>query len=153
MIKDSPVQLLPRPENKGFTEKSGGTVKPYELDPELALLKIAELMIARLPPPSKVSKAFIIRRSLFSSLNHTPDNRSGYDCSLRNNLYWHADHHSVNEDGIYLERFWAWMMKPKYVINGMPIGQAEQEREGIISRVIGRFTGKGNKSDQQQGAG
>lgn len=149
MTKEIAVQLQ-RPENKGATENKG-VVKPYELDAELAQLKMAELMIQQLPRPSKVSKAFIVRKSIFESLNHTEKNHTGYDCSLRLNLYDQVSLESINEEGIYFERFWAFMMKPKYIINGMQMGQPEEEKQSIISRAIGWLRGKQNNPTTQGG--
>jgi hypothetical protein len=148
MTKEISVQLQ-RPENKGAVENKAA-VKPYELDAELAQLKMAEMMIHQLPRPSKVSKAFIVRKGIFESINHTEQNQTGYDCSLRLALYEQFALQSINEDGIYFERFWAFMMKPKYIINGMQMGQPEEEKQSIIGRAIGWFRGK-PKEPQQGG--
>jgi hypothetical protein len=146
--KEGPVQLQ-RPENRGAVENKG-VVKPYELDAELAQLKLAELMIGRLPCPSKVNKAFIARKAIWEALNNTQENQTGYDCSIRIRLYDQFALQSVNEEGMYFERFWAFMMKPKYIINGMQQGQIE-EKESIIGRAIGWFRGKPKEQTQQGG--
>jgi hypothetical protein len=143
------VAVLQRPENRGAVENKS-VVKPYELDAELAQLKMAELMIQQLPRPSKVSKAFIVRKGIFESLNHTEQNQTGYDCSLRLKLYDQFALQSVNEEGMYFERFWAFMMKPKYIINGMQQGQPE-EKESLIGRAVGWFRGKPKEPSQQGG--
>jgi hypothetical protein len=145
--KEVAVQLQ-RPENKGAVENKG-VVKPYELDAELAQLKLAELMIGRLPCPSKVNKAFIARKAIWEALNDTDGNQTGYDCSIRIRLYDQFALQSVNEEGMYFERFWAFMMKPKYIINGMQQGQPE-EKESLIGRAVGWFRGK-PKEPQQGG--
>jgi hypothetical protein len=147
--KTKEVAVLQRPENKGAVENKS-VVKPYELDAELAQLKLAELMIQRLPVPSKVNKAFIARRAIWGALNHTDENPTGYDCSMRIKLYDTFALQSVNEEGMYFERFWAFMMKPKYIINGMQQGQIE-EKESIIGRAIGWFRGKPKEQTQQGG--
>jgi hypothetical protein len=146
--KEIAVQLQ-RPENRGAVENKG-VVKPYELDAELAQLKLAELMIGRLPCPSKVNKAFIARKAIWEALNNTQENQTGYDCSIRIRLYDQFALQSVNEEGMYFERFWAFMMKPKYIINGMQQGQIE-EKESIIGRAIGWFRGKPKEQTQQGG--
>jgi hypothetical protein len=146
--KETAVQLQ-RPENRGAVENKG-VVKPYELDAELAQLKLAELMIGRLPCPSKVNKAFIARKAIWEALNNTQENQTGYDCSIRIRLYDQFALQSVNEEGMYFERFWAFMMKPKYIINGMQQGQIE-EKESIIGRAIGWFRGKPKEQTQQGG--
>jgi hypothetical protein len=146
--KEVAVQLQ-RPENRGAVENKG-VVKPYELDAELAQLKLAELMIGRLPCPSKVNKAFIARKAIWEALNDTQENQTGYDCSIRIRLYDQFALQSVNEEGMYFERFWAFMMKPKYIINGMQQGMTE-EKESIIGRAIGWFRGKPKEQTQQGG--
>jgi hypothetical protein len=146
--KETAVQLQ-RPENRGAVENKG-VVKPYELDAELAQLKLAELMIQRLPVPSKVNKAFIARRAIWGALNHTEENPTGYDCSMRIKLYDTFALQSVNEEGMYFERFWAFMMKPKYIINGMAQMQPE-EKESIIGRAVGWLRGKPKEQTQQGG--
>jgi hypothetical protein len=146
--KETAVQLQ-RPENRGAVENKG-VVKPYELDAELAQLKLAELMIGRLPCPSKVNKAFIARKAIWEALNDTLGNQTGYDCSIRIRLYDQFALQSVNEEGMYFERFWAFMMKPKYIINGMQQGQPE-ERESIIGRAVGWLRGKPKEQTQQGG--
>jgi hypothetical protein len=146
--KETAVQLQ-RPENRGAVENKG-VVKPYELDAELAQLKLAELMIGRLPCPSKVNKAFIARKAIWEALNNTQENQTGYDCSIRIRLYDQFALQSVNEEGMYFERFWAFMMKPKYIINGMQQGQPE-EKESLIGRAVGWFRGKPKEPSQQGG--
>jgi hypothetical protein len=146
--KETAVQLQ-RPENRGVVENKG-VVKPYELDAELAQLKLAELMIGRLPCPSKVNKAFIARKAIWEALNNTQENQTGYDCSIRIRLYDQFALQSVNEEGMYFERFWAFMMKPKYIINGMAQMQPE-EKESIIGRAVGWLRGKPKEQTQQGG--
>jgi hypothetical protein len=146
--KETAVQLQ-RPENRGAVENKG-VVKPYELDAELAQLKLAELMIGRLPCPSKVNKAFIARKAIWEALNNTQENQTGYDCSIRIRLYDQFALQSVNEEGMYFERFWAFMMKPKYIINGMAQMQPE-EKESIIGRAVGWLRGKPKEQTQQGG--
>jgi hypothetical protein len=143
------VAVLQRPENRGAVENKG-VVKPYELDAELAQLKLAELMIGRLPCPSKVNKAFIARKAIWEALNNTQENQTGYDCSIRIRLYDQFALQSVNEEGMYFERFWAFMMKPKYIINGMAQMQPE-EKESIIGRAVGWLRGKPKEQTQQGG--
>ncbi len=132
---------LSRPENKGITDHASGNVKPWELDAELAQSKMAELMINRLGTPSILDKNFAVRYGIFTALNHSISNLTGYDSSLRIAVYREYAAQSVNEDGYYFRSFWAYMMKPKYVINGnMQPGQEEQ-KESLIGRMVGWFRG------------
>lgn len=136
----------PTPENRGI-----GSVRPFELDPELAQLKIVELMVNRLPLPTIVSKPYIVRLGIFSALNHTATNPTGYDCSTRLLVYEKVGAHSINIDGEYFRSFWSWANKPKFVLSGnvgMP-GQFEEQREGILSRVVSWFRGNKNQTANQ----
>jgi len=136
----------PNPENRGM-----GSVRPYELDPELAQLKIVELMVNRLPLPTIVSKPYIVRYGIFSALNHTEQNPTGYDCSTRLHVYEKVGAHSINIEGEYFRSFWAWANKPKFVLSGnvgMP-GQFEDQKEGILSRVVNWFRGSKSQTPNQ----
>lgn len=136
------------------------------MDPELAQHKMAELMVNKLGTPSVVTKEFVVRHGMFKAINHTdpifthgpdgklsgviPGNPTGYDCSLRLRVYQNVANESVNVDGVYFHNFWAYMMKPKYVINGMQLGQPEEQKESIIGRVMKWFSG-GKKNDTTNG--
>jgi hypothetical protein len=146
-------------------------MRPYELDPELATIRIAELMIGKLGTPSDVSAPFIVRHAIFKSINHRPalyrlgaggedlladpGINTGYDCSLRLAVYHHAEEGSINKDGHYFNNFWAYLMKPKYIINGMS-GQAnpweQEQKESIVGRVVNWFRG-GKKKEATQAGG
>lgn len=151
-LKEVPVTLT-RPENKGVSDRAAGNLKPWELDPELAQLKIAELMIGKMGTPSILEKPFAVRYAIFNALNHDIENPTGYDTSLRLAVYRQYASQSINQDGIYFKNFWAYMMRPKYVIQGgNMIGQPAEEKQSIIGRAIGWFTGKG-KTEQQPNHG
>lgn len=145
-----PAQTLARPENKGVIDHTSGSVKPWELDAELMQLKMAEMMVSRLGTPSVINKKFIVRYGIFTALNHTPTNPTGLDCSLRIKVYEKVAAQSINEDGKYFERYWAYMMKPKYIINaGAPMqGQPQEEKQSIAGRIWGFMTGR-KKNEQQ----
>lgn len=141
-----------RPELPGKENKSAGTTRPYEWDPELAQLKIVEMMVNRLPLPTIVSKPYVVRYGIYSALNSTKDNYTGYDCSDRLRVYEKVGAESINVLGEYFRSFWAWANKPKYVLMGnagMP-GQFEEKKEGIVSRII-NWLRPGNKQQPQAG--
>jgi hypothetical protein len=167
MPEKQEVRIAPRPASPNPAERNGSGIRPYELDPELAQIRLAELMIGKLGTPSDISAPFVVRHAIFKSLNHRPPlyrlvegqevmvdlgNNTGYDCSLRLEVYNHAERGSVNRDGHYFNNFWAYLMKPKYIINGAGIqgGPLEKdEGQSIVGRVVGWF--RGGKKDANNG--
>jgi hypothetical protein len=147
MSKPEPeTKIAVRPASP-IPSRGTASILPYELDPELAQLKIVELMVNRLPLPTIVSKPYIVRYGIFSALNHTANNRTGYDCSTRLHVYEKVGAHSINIEGEYFRSFWAWANKPKFVLSGnvgMP-GQFEEPKEGVLSRLVNWIRG-GNKN-------
>lgn len=169
-------EIATRPSSPGITSKTLEQWKPAELDPELANLAMAKLLVEKLGTPSRIKKEFIVRKAIFTALNHIPStyqeispaceneegmkgpaiwnevnkgNPTGYDSSLRLEVYRNAELGSVNEDGIYFDRVWAFLMKPKYVITGMAgMGglQDEEQKESIFGRVVNWFRG-GKKNE------
>ena len=155
--------------------KPQGQWSPEDYDPELANLAMAREMVRKLGTPSRINKVFNIRKSIFKSLDHIPPlyrevrkeyfdeqgnwhpavfeeldkgNPTGYDASLRVALYQEWERGSVNEDGVFFDRFWAFLMKPKYIISGMAgmqgPGQEEQGESGF-RKIMNWFTGRGKK--------
>jgi len=151
LTKESPQQQVAlRPQSPGIAERGNGGVKPWELDPDLAASKLAERLIEKLGTPSVISKPFAVRYGIFHALNHTPGNETGYDSSLRLHIYQQVASQSVNIDGEYFRSVFAYLMKPKYILQGgqmMPGQFQEEQKESIIGRVIGWFRG-GKKNEQ-----
>jgi len=145
------------------TEKTTSS-QPYDVNADLANIEMAKGLIKDLGTPSIVSKSFIVRYGLFSALNHRspvrdaegivtdPGNPTGYDCTLRMRVYASVAKDSVNVNGQFFEKFWAYLMKPKYIIQGMPIGQNsfDDEGESWIDKgrnlIMGKPEGSGNGS-------
>ena len=167
MPEKQEVRIPSRPVSPNPTDRNGSGIRPYDLDPELAQIRLAEIMIGKLGTPSDISAPFVVRHAIFKSLNHRPQmyrvidgvehlvdlgNNTGYDCSLRLDVYRHAEGGSINKDGHYFNNFWAYLMKPKYIINGMSGQQnpwEKEEGESIIGRVVGWF--RGGKKDANSG--
>lgn len=166
-------EIATRPSSPGITTKTLEQWNPAELNPDLANLAMAKLLVERLGTPSRIKKEFIVRKAIFKALNHIPatleevipesefepavlnvvnaGNPTGYDSSLRLEVYRNAELGSVNEDGIYFDRVWAFLMKPKYIINGMAgMGalQEEEQGESLFSRAVNWF--KGGKKNEQR---
>jgi hypothetical protein len=148
MTKEPPAQLQ-RPENRGLLEHGNGTVKPWEHDPELAQLKMAETMVERLGEPSIQTKEFTVAYSILTATNHTTEHPTGFDTSILINVLEQHAKQSVNRDGLYFRNYWAYMMKPKYIIQGnMAPGAMEEEKQSIAGRFVNWIRG-GKKNEQQ----
>jgi len=157
-------EIAIRPPSPGLQSNNSGQWRPEQLDPELANIAMAKLLVEKMGTPSIVNKKFIVRKAIFRALNHipkkydkisddvfalvSPGNPTGYDSTLRLLVYDYSEAGSVNIDGQYFEKAWQFLMKPKYVISGalgMP-GQFEEDKgESIAGRIMGWL--RGGKKD------
>ena len=145
MTKEA-TQALPIPANKGTTERRSQEAKPWEYDSELAQLKMAETMVQSLGVPSIQTKEFQMAYSVITGMNHTPENHTYFDTTILIGVLRSFAKESVNRDGLYFRSFWAYMMKPKYIIQGgQMIGQPEEQKESIVGRIANWF--RGGKKD------
>ncbi len=136
---------LVRPESPSAANRgSSPTYSPDQINPDMASAKLAEGMVEKLGTPAIISKKFAVRYGIFRALNHTKENPTGYDSSIRLQLYEKIASNSVNIDGRYFERVWAYLMKPKYVISGTPFGvnAFEDEKPSLIGRLVGWIRGE-----------
>jgi hypothetical protein len=135
---------------------------PSDVNADLANIKMTEGLVGKLGTPSIVSKAFVIRYGIFAGLNHRdkvvddketvidPGNETGYDASMRLAVYEKVGRESVNINGLYFEKFWAYLMKPKYTIMGIPGGQDAFNEEktsifdGIRAKLFPEKSGAAN---------
>ncbi len=126
-----------RPINKSVKDLGGiSGFRPDQLDAELASAAMATEMVKRLGTPAIISKKFIVYSGIWQALNHTKENPTGYDSSLRIAVYNKVAALSVNVDGKYFDSFWQYMMKPKYILTGTPMqGQFEEQKPSIFERV------------------
>jgi len=142
------MDKIVRSETLGSKNITGGEYKPYQLDPELAATQMARDIIERLGTPSIVSKRFIVYLGIAKGLNDRPGYRTGYDTSLRIAVYEHVASESVNVDGKYFSSLWAYLMKPKFIIQGMPqTTPFEEEKVGIGKRILNFFHIGGKKEE------
>lgn len=138
------------PPSPGVTGRSGGAWLPEQIDPELANFAMARILVDKLGAPSKINKLFIGRNAIYKALNHTPENPTGFDTSLRLAVYVWIEAGSVNENGMYFDRLWAFLMKPKFIINALQQpGQYNQEepKRSLWDRTGGRLFGGGDKNE------
>jgi hypothetical protein len=141
MTPDVEEPRATRPEPRSVVNKGMGQYRPDELSADLAAAKMAGDVFEDLGTPSFISKNFGVWYGICRSLHDS----NVYDCSLRISLYHSVEANSVNVDGRYFERLWAYMMKPKYVIQGIPFGQPEEEKESVFGRIANWW--RGGKSD------
>ena len=184
MPKEQPEKrgTIERPKSPDITSKTIEQWNPEQLNPDLANLAMARILVDKMGTPSIVNKQFVVRKAVFEALNHIPGeyrvlkpayqdddgfwipaevleiskgNITGYDSSLRIKVYREAEKGSVNIEGRYFEKIWAFLMKPKYIINsvgGMPGQFGEEEKgESLIGRAWNWF--RGGKKTEQQGSG
>lgn len=127
-----------------------GIYKPDELNADLAAASLVKDIVAKLPTPAIDTRKFTIIHGLMKSLNHSDSNPTYIDTSNLIRLMDAVSEKSVNVDGKYFETLFAYLMKPKYIIQGMPQGNAAEEKKpGIIQRILG-IGKKDNQQGQQQ---
>lgn len=139
-----------RPQSPGSnTIKTAGT-SPADLDPDLAAMGMIKDLLVKIDTPSDITKIFAVRKALYTALNHTEDNPTGYDASLRINLYACYEKSSLNISAKLFNSFIAFLMKPKMIIQGLPTTPAGTNEPGFVSRIVNRLTGKGQPSPTPQ---
>lgn len=127
---------------------TSGAINPADYLPEMAKANMAKEAIARMGTPAIVSKRFVVCEGIFEALNHKPEKPTGYDCSLRLEVYRHVKSGSINVDGKYFNNLWAYLMTSIYTINQqvVPTGNAFDNQEpGIARRLWNRITGQGQE--------
>lgn len=141
---------------------SSGTESKYtpdQLNADLAAASLAKDLISKLPTPAIDTRKFTIIHGLMQSLNHIePDaekeikgNPTYINTAGLIELMDRVSEKSVNVDGRYFQNLFAYLMKPKYIIQGMPqSAAATEEKQGFLSTIWGKITGRGQQ--QQQGA-
>ena len=94
--------------------------QPHELNPDLAAAKMANDLVNRMGSPSVLTTPFVVRYGIFSGLNHRDVvNVTGYDCSMRLAVYRMVAKESVNVNGMYFEKVWQYLMRPKVIVQGI----------------------------------
>jgi hypothetical protein len=143
------VTSIQRPASPNIADKQSQGYTPDQLNPDLAAAAMAREVVAKLPNPSIISKKFAVYQGIWKALDDSPNNRTGFNCKMRLAVYDAVAVNSVNIEGKYFNSLWAYLMKPKYIIQGMPMqgSNFEEEKPGILSRIGGWFTGK-NKEEK-----
>lgn len=132
-----------RPKIPSAADRQQTAYRPDELNAELAAATLAKDLIAKLPTPSIDTRKFTIIHGLMKSMNHVnpkgadPGNLTYIDTTLFVNLMDRVSAASVNVDGTLLNSIFAYLMKPKYIIQGMPSTPEVEEKPGLLSRLFG----------------
>jgi len=116
--------------------------KPEDYNPEMAAASLAKDLVAKLPTPAIDTRKFTIIHGLMKSLNHTEKNKTYLDTTLMVELMDRVSEKSVNVDGKYFTSLFAYLMKPKYIIQGMPTQPIEENKPGLLSRIWAGIRGK-----------
>lgn len=138
---------------KAPTAESRGnnSYQPHELNPDLASAHMAELMMTKMPSPAIVSKEFVIWQGIFKGLQHTPQNKTYYDCMALTTILDCVSYNSVNIQGALFEKAWQYLMKPKVIIQGMA-GQGtfeEEPKESLWDKGM-RLLGRGGDKNESK---
>ena len=142
-------ELPPSPGGKG---NNPGGIDPSQLNADLATMAMAKTLLSKLDTPSDISKIFAVRKAVAVALNHkTGVNETWYDSSVRVNVFEAYEKASLNINAKSFNSFMAFMMKPTYVIQGMPNMQQPQDEPGFLARIWSRVTGAGQKQEPQGG--
>jgi hypothetical protein len=142
----------PRPESPGSKNIQSRTDNPADFDAELASLAMMKDLLKGTDAPSDITRTFAARKALFTALNHTEDNPTGYDASLRLLCYSSFEKSSLNITAKLFNALVAFLMKPKMIIQGMPNSPAQDNEPNIVQRIVGRLTGRGQPTTPQQGS-
>lgn len=142
---------ITRPQSPSVADKQTTGFRPDELNPDLAAATMARDLVAKLPNPAIVSKKFAVYQGIWTALNNSETNPTGYDCSMRLAVYASVAETSVNVDGAYFKNLWAYLMRPKMIIQGLGGAQSpfEEEQPGLVSRLWGRLTGRGQPQENK----
>ena len=144
---------IKRPERSSSQGTQTGNYRPDQLNPELAAARQADILIEQAGAPMILDKKFVVWQGIFTGLNHTEKNKTGYDASIRMAIYGSVGKNSVNIGGRYFEKVWSFpWIKAAQIYPGMMGNGFEKPEEGqsAISRLWGWITGK-NKQQSNGG--
>jgi len=124
--------------------------RPDELNADLAAASLARELVNKLPTPAIDTRKFTIIHGLMQSMNHSESNTTFIDTSLLIELMDRVSEKSVNVEGKYFQNLFAYLMKPKYIIQGMPqAGTTQDDKPGLLTRLWRGITGRGQTQEAQ----
>ena len=144
---------ITRPASPSVSDKSSGTFNPWDLNPDLALLKMQEKYADKWPVPTIVSRELAVYDGIAKSLNHVDKiNETFYDCSPRISIYANVGYQSVNIEGKLFNALFTMWNKPKVVMQGVNPNtfQSDEEQPSALTRfrnwISGRSANQENKA-------
>ena len=121
--------------------------KPYEVDADLHSQEMARQLIEKLGTPTITTPELNAYIGILKSLK----NNDVMDCSILIDTLDTYSKAQINDQGKYFERIWAYLMKPKMVIPGMPYPTSEEEKPTVLQRLTGFIFNRGNGAQVQNG--
>ena len=134
-------EIVRRKSADAGSSKDGG-IKPEDYNPDMAAASLARDLVNKLPTPAIDTRKFTIIHGLMQSMKHSDENKTYVDTTLIIELMDRVSEKSVNVDGKYFQNLFAYLMKPKYIIQGMPNTPMEEQKPGLVSRFFGWVRGK-----------
>lgn len=153
MTEEKKTAAMPASPSSTDNNDSSSGWKPYEVDPDLANIKMAGDMMAKMGDPGIVSKLFVVWQGLYDGVNNSATNKTYYDASMRASVYKSVFKNSVNVEGALFHAFWTYMNKPKMIVQGIPGQQTfeEEKKESLIDKGMRLFGFRGgDKNDGKQ---
>ena len=151
VITRQPVLDTIRPESPGSNQiRERARDQTGWGDPDLEAMAMIKDMLKAIDTPSDITKPFAVRKSIYTALNHTRDNPTGYDASLRIKLYSNYERTSLNVSAKLFNSFMAFLMKPKMIIQGLPTTAPGSTEPGFLGRIVNRLTGRGQPTPTPQ---
>jgi hypothetical protein len=130
---------ITRPQSPSAADKTTGVINPADYNADLASAALAKALMEKFPTPAIDTRKFTIIHGLMESLNHVDDKNETYiDTSRLIHLMDRVSQKSVNVDGKLFNSVWAYLMHPKYIIQGMPSTPTQpEEKPNIFQRMFG----------------
>jgi hypothetical protein len=134
------------PQPPSSANRGTSNLRPEEWNPEFAKAALARVFYTALQPFMIVSKLFVVFFGIWKGLNHSPTNRTGYDCSLRVAIFTNVGMASPNIDGRSFDSIDKYVSSASITVNQLTpsmVGNFE-EQPSLGRRILNKFTGGGN---------
>lgn len=140
--------IAPPPKSPSVSDQVSHTFRPEETNPDLAAAAMVKDMMAKFPTPAITTKKFNVYQAIVQSLNHSEENPTYFNSTMLSAVFDRAAATSVNQDGALFKNFWAYMMHPNYIIQGMPQMPTQEEQPGLIARLLNKVRGQPTENKQ-----
>lgn len=139
------VPMIESPPPPSATRTAVTSLRPEDYSPELAKAKLAQSFFEKLAPFMIVSKKFVVYHGIWKGLNHTQDNKTGYNCSLRLVIYDAVGKGTPNIDGRSFDAAGTYLSSATVVVNQITPQSAStfNTEPGFFERVKNRIFGGG----------